>query len=335
MFNFFNSPEKGKKKGSGEDCPPPATLLIIVPKVRDDIVSVFSDERLADGRRLQVVHCTWADISVSVDCASGALRTLVDIARGPSRGVHRPDMCLIRAEVRGVTADLDFRDTLYALMCGNIPAVNSLHSVYCFLERPVVMAELYRIQTLHGPTLFPVVRQSLFSDHRQMVYGDRFPAVVKLGHAHSGYGKMKVEDHHVMEDVRSLLSLHRSYLSVEPFINGGYDIRIQKIGNKFRIFKRVSLTGSWKITSGDSAMEEIEMTDTYRFWITEVSKMFNGLDICTVDAIYDADSGKEYIMEVSGSSSSFSPDTDTLEADNIVVKEMVLAKLNALYQTNY
>jgi glutathione synthase/RimK-type ligase-like ATP-grasp enzyme len=133
-----------------------------------------------------------------------------------------------------------------------------------------------------------------------------------------------------MEDVRSLLSLNKNYLSVEPFIPGVYDLRIQKIGPKFRVFKRVSLSGSWKTNTGTSSLEELEMTDRYRFWITEASKMFGGLDICTVDVIRDADSDKEFIMEVNGSSSGFSPDSDTLEADNIAVKELVMSKLNSL-----
>ena len=327
MFSFFNSPEK-KKSDASE--PTAITLLIILPRARDDILAAFTDARLSDGRPMSVVHCMWNDFSVSADCASGSHRVYVDIAKGPCRGVHRPDFCLIRSEVRGVTDDLDFRNALFALMYGNVPAVNSLHSVYCFLERPVVMAELYRIQAMHGPNLFPVVRQSFFSDHRQMIYGDRFPAVVKVGHAHAGYGKMKVEDHHVMEDVRSLLSLNKNYLSAEPFINGSYDLRIQKIGNKYRVFKRSSLSGSWKTNTGSSSLEEIELTDTYRFWITEASKMFGGLDICTVDVIYDADEDKEYIMEVNGSSSGFSPDPATLEADNTAVKHLVLSKLNNL-----
>lgn len=327
MFSFFNSPEK--KKGSALE-QSPATLLVILPKARDDIVSLFSGESLLDGRPLHVVYCMWGDFSVSADNASGSMRVYVDVAKGPCRGVHKPDFCLVRSEVRGVTEDLDFRNALLALMYGSVPAVNSLHSIYCFLERPVVMAELHRLQAIHGSSLFPVVRQSFFSDHRHMIYGDRFPAVVKVGHAHAGFGKMKVEDHHVMEDVVSLLSLNKNYLSAEPFINASYDLRIQKIGTKYRVFKRISLNGSWKTNTGSSALEEIEMNDTYRFWISEASKMFGGLDICTVDAIFDADENKEFIMEVNGSSSGFSPDSETLESDNLAVKHLVMSKLNDL-----
>jgi hypothetical protein len=324
MFSFFST--TSKKDHVPE--PDPAILLIVVPKNKDEIVRCFQDERLRNGRPLKVLSAQWSDFTVFADSASGSLRVYVEIVRGPSRGIFKPDFVLIRSEVRGVTEDLDFRNSLFALMFGNVPSLNSLHSVYCFLERPVVQAELNRLQAAHGRDRFPVVQQSFFSNHRNMIYGDKFPAVVKLGHAHAGYGKMKVDDHHVMEDVRSLLALNKNYLSVEPFLNGSYDLRIQKIGSNFRCFKRTSMGGSWKTNTGSSVLEQIPMTDQYLFWITEACRMFGGLDICTVDVIHDEDTGRDIIMEVNGSSSGLSP--ETLEEDNIHIKNLVIEKMSEL-----
>ena len=45
-------------------------------------------------------------------------------------------------------------------------------------------------------------------------------------------------------------------------------------------------------------LEETAVTDKYRLWIDEVSKMFGGLDICAIEAIVSK-SGQEYIIEVS------------------------------------
>jgi hypothetical protein len=34
----------------------------------------------------------------------------------------------------------------------------------------------------------------------QQIIGPQFPAVVKVGHAHAGFGKMKIRDHHDFAD---------------------------------------------------------------------------------------------------------------------------------------
>jgi hypothetical protein len=87
MFNFFNSSAPAKKAEE----PTPLTLLVILPKARDEIVSAFRDEMMSDGRAVHVIHCMWNDMSVSADGASGSLRVYVDIIRGPHRfGYNMP-----------------------------------------------------------------------------------------------------------------------------------------------------------------------------------------------------------------------------------------------------
>jgi glutathione synthase/RimK-type ligase-like ATP-grasp enzyme len=141
---------------------------------------------------------------------------------------------------------------------------------------------------------------------------------------------MKVHDHHVMDDVKSILSLDKHYVSVEPFINGAYDLRIQKIGNHFRAFKRIGMSGNWKTNTGSSILDEIPVLPKYQFWIDQVSQLFGGLDICTVDAIHDIDADQDIIMEVNGCSSGLSPDPDTMLVDIGHIKELVISKMNSL-----
>lgn len=63
--------------------------------------------------------------------------------------------------------------------------------------------------------------------------------------------------------------------------------------------RKKSITGNWKSNTGSSMLEQIAMTDRYRFWVDEVAKLFGGLDMCTVQAIVEASSGKEYIIDAS------------------------------------
>ena len=56
--------------------------------------------------------------------------------------------------------------------------------------------------------------------------------------------------------------------------------------------------------------------------------MFGGLDILTVDAIVEEETGKEYILEVNGTSSGLHP--DCAEEDNKHIRELVVGKMNRL-----
>merc|ERR550514_1901117 len=85
---------------------------------------------------------------------------------------------------------------------------------------------------------FPVVKQHFASSHRALMYGYTFPAVVKVGSAHAGAGKMKILDHRQMSDFRSVLQMMPEHCTVEPFIEGVEDLRIQKIGANYRAFRR-------------------------------------------------------------------------------------------------
>ena len=63
-------------------------------------------------------------------------------------------------------------------------------------------------------------------------------------------------------------------------------------------FRRKSITGHWKANTGSAMLEQIPMTDRYKFWIDEVSKIFGGLHICEIQAVVHAETQKEYIIDV-------------------------------------
>eukprot|EP00494_Astrolonche_serrata_P033938 UN34207 len=156
----------------------------------------------------------------------------------------QPDFVLIRNEVR--TCAADHRNKLIGMMYNDIPSLNTLKSVYMFCDRPVIMAELNRLQRIHGKDKFPVINQEYYSNHQSMMYGLPFPCVVKVGYAHAGMGKMKIPHHHDFEDFRSVMAMTKDYVTAEPFLTGSYDLRIQKIGDTIRVYKRISISGNWK-----------------------------------------------------------------------------------------
>lgn len=194
-----------------------------------------------------------------------------------------------------------------------------------------MMGYLHRINRRLGNE-FPVVKQHFASGFRSFMYGYTFPAVVKVGSAHAGAGKMMIMDHNQMNDFRSVLAMMpNQHCFVEPFIEGSYDIRVQKIGSHIRAFRRLGLSGEWKTNTGTSFMEEVPVEARWETWANEAASMFGGLEILTVDAIVDESTGKEYILEVNGTSSGLHP--DCAEDDNIRIRDLVVDRLNTLLCT--
>ena len=60
-----------------------------------------------------------------------------------SSRTFRPDFVLIREYIQGPDKRYDFKNVLLGLIHGLVPSVNSLTSIYNFLDRPVVVSVFY------------------------------------------------------------------------------------------------------------------------------------------------------------------------------------------------
>jgi len=225
---------------------------------------------------------------------------------------------------------VDYRNILYAFIYSNIPCINSAHSVYCSLERPIVHAALKEIEQRLGKDKFPLIQQTFYPDYREMNFTPEYPIVVKVGHVHAGYGKMKLDEHHTFEDLKSVMALAPHYITAEHYYEPEYDLRIQKIGNHYRAFKKIAV-GSWKSNTGACVVEDVPLTVEYKRWIDEGSKIFGGLEICAIDAIHCSKDNKDYILEINDTAIGLAPHKE--HEDMPIMCDLVMARVKQILQS--
>ncbi|KAK2523672.1 hypothetical protein Q9966_011970 [Columba livia] len=82
----------------------------------------------------------------------------------------KPDFVLIRQHAYSMALGEDFRSLIIGLQYGGIHTVNSLYSIYNFCSKPWVFSQLIKIFNSLGPEKFPLVEQTFFPSHKQMMH---------------------------------------------------------------------------------------------------------------------------------------------------------------------
>ncbi|KAF7396791.1 hypothetical protein HZH66_007653 [Vespula vulgaris] len=298
--------------------------LLVIDDQNTDWSKYFRGRRLHGDYEIRVEQAEFREMSLTANEAGSTVSMAV--YRNGTKVIRsfKPDFVLIRQNLRD--AGEDYKNLLLGLMYGGIPSVNNLTAIYNFQDKPWVFAHLLALQRRLGKDNFPLIEQTYYPNHREMVSASRFPVVVKLGHAHGGIGKARAETNQDFLDLASLAALTNTYCTAEPYVDTKFDVHVQKIGNNYKAFLRKSITGNWKSNTGSAMLEQVPVSERHRVWIDNVCQLFGGLDICAIELLVGKD-GREHIIEVNDSALSLMGDSQ--EEDRRHIADLVTAKMQA------
>ncbi|KAF7490790.1 Synapsin, partial [Sarcoptes scabiei] len=302
-------------------------ILLIIDDQIVDWSKYFRGRRLIGDWDIKVEQAEFKDINVIANSELGVVVSIHTVDRNGYKiaRTFRTDFILLRQHL--IDCNQNYSNIIIGFKYGQIPTINSLQSFYNFQNKSWIYSNLLILQRKYGREEFPLIEQTFHPIFKDSSGVPKLPCVAKIGSQCSGMGKIKIENINQFQDIRSVLMMVNDYCIIEPFIDAKYDFIVQKIGTNYKVFTRKSISGNWKANIGSVLLEQQPINEKYKKWIDDVSELFGGLDICSLEGVIGKD-GKEYILKIRGSDMILLGETQEEDRKNIV--DLIMSRMNTI-----
>ena len=156
----------------------------------------------------------------------------------------------------------------------------------------------------------PVIEScSLFGSNAiSYFYTPDFPAVLKVGDWHMGYGKCRANDREAWNDAIDMAVIADQFVSVEPLISYRKDLRILLVGDDVLAIERTPASQQWKANVCPEETRRVDPPPALTQMTRRAASLL-GMQILGADWIEDQ-SGNWYLLEVNHAPGLLMEDTD-------------------------
>ncbi|KAG5275042.1 hypothetical protein AALO_G00142930 [Alosa alosa] len=134
------------------------------------VAKVFRGKKVQGEYDIKVEQADFSEINL-VAHANGTCNVDMQVIRNGTKVVRsfKPDFVLIRQHAYSMAKNEDFRNMIIGLQYAGVPSVNSLESIYNLCDKPWAFAQLVGTCKKLGPDKFPLIEQTYYPNHKDMV----------------------------------------------------------------------------------------------------------------------------------------------------------------------
>ncbi|NXN16775.1 SYN3 protein, partial [Indicator maculatus] len=145
-------------------------ILLVIDDAHTDWAKYFQGKKVNGEFDIRVEQAEFSELNLAAYVTGGCMVDM-QVMRNGTKVVRsfKPDFVLVRQHAYSMALGEDFRSLIIGLQYGGVHTVNSLYSIYNFCSKPWVFSQLIKIFNSLGPEKFPLVEQTFFPSHKQMV----------------------------------------------------------------------------------------------------------------------------------------------------------------------